>query len=70
MKDSYVECPELSGKTIQSLRLYKDSDATEIQIQFTDGTSFACSVCHSAAVTASLFKGGVGTPEILRTYQV
>jgi hypothetical protein len=25
MADDYVECPELAGKTIKSLRLYKNS---------------------------------------------
>ena len=71
MNESYVECTELSGKTIRTLRIYKDLDhATEIQIEFTDGTSFSCSVCQSAAVTASLFRGGVGAPEILRDYQI
>ena len=71
MKDGYVECSELSGKTIQTLRIRKEADlSTEIQIEFTDGTSFACEVCQSAAVRASWFKGGVGTPEILRNYQL
>jgi hypothetical protein len=26
MADDYVECPEVAGKTIKSLRLYKNSD--------------------------------------------
>ena len=33
MQDDYVECADLSGKTIQTLRIYKDSgNGTEIQI--------------------------------------
>jgi len=36
MQDDYVECPELSGKTIQALRIYKDTgDGTDVQIQLT-----------------------------------
>jgi hypothetical protein len=71
MSGNYVECPDLSGKTIQTFRIYKDSDdGTEIQIDLTDGTSFSCNVCHSPTVTASWFKGGVGSPEILQEYKV
>jgi hypothetical protein len=44
MTDDYVECSQVSGKTIQSLRIYKDTgDGTELQIDLTDGTSFMCS---------------------------
>ena len=71
MKEDYVECADLSGKTIQTLRIYKDSgDGTEIQIELTDGTSFSCCVGHRAAVTASYYKGGIGSPEILHNYEV
>ena len=69
MKEHYVECPELSGKTIETLRIYKDTgDGTEMQIDLTDGTSFSCSLSHEPTVKASLFKGGAGTPMIIRDY--
>ena len=43
MQDDYIECPELSGKTIQNLRIYKDTgDGTNVQIELADGTSFSC----------------------------
>jgi hypothetical protein len=72
MKDEdYVECPEVSGKTIQTLRIYKStSDGTEMQIELTDGTSFSCSLSYLPNIKASLYKGGVGTPVILREYEV
>jgi hypothetical protein len=71
MNQDYVECSELAGKTIQTVRIYKDrNDGTEIQIDLTDGTSFSCCVSHPPTVTASLYKGGVGTPEILREYEL
>jgi len=71
MKDDYVECPELSGKTIQTLRIYKDTgDGTDMHINLTDGTSFSCSLCQQATVKAALYRGGVGSPEILRDYEV
>ena len=71
MNQDYVECSELYGKTIRMLRLYKDgSDGTEIQIDLMDGTSFSCCVSHPPVVTASLYQGGVGTPEVLREYKL
>jgi len=69
MEQNYVECPELSGKTIQTLRIYKDTgDGTDVQIELTDGTSFTCSLSQQATVRASLYRGGVGTPQTIRDY--
>ena len=71
MEQNYVECPELSGKTIQTLRIYRDTgDGTDVQIELTDGTSFTCSLSHEPTVKASLYKGGVGTPLTIREYAV
>jgi hypothetical protein len=71
MMADYVECPELSGKTIQTLRIYKNTgDGTEMQIDLTDGTSFSCSLLNQPTVRAALYKGGVGSPETLRDYDV
>jgi hypothetical protein len=54
MREDYVECADLSGKTIQTLRIYKDTgDGTEIQIELTDGTSFSCCVSHATSVIGS-----------------
>jgi hypothetical protein len=67
----YLECSDLSGKTIQSLRIHQDAgDGTEIQIDLTDGTSFACCVSHSPNMTAFRYKGGVGTPTVLHKYEL
>ena len=69
MDENYVECPEMSGKTIQTLRIYKDTgDGAEIQLNLTDGTSFSYSVCHSPDAKATLYKGGVGAPLVIRDY--
>ena len=68
---SFVECPELSGKTIQTVRLYQDTgDGSEIQVDLTDGTSFSYAVSHHPVAKALLYKGGVGTPHVLRDYQL
>jgi hypothetical protein len=71
MQDDYVECPELSGKTIQTLRIHKDTgDGTNVQIELTDGTSFLCFLSNRPTVEASLYRGGVGTPESIRRYEI
>jgi hypothetical protein len=71
VQENYVECPELSGKTIQALRIYRDTgDGTDVQIELTDGTTFTCSVSHHPSVSASLYRGGVGTPQTIRDYDV
>jgi len=71
MQDDYIECPELSGKTIQTLRIHKDTgDGTNIQIELTDGTSFSCCLSNQPAVEASLYRGGVGTPETISSYGI
>jgi len=67
----YVECPELSGKMIQALRIHKNSgDGAEIQIDLTDGTSFSCSLCNQQTVKAALYRGGIGSPKTLLDYEL
>ncbi len=71
MPREYVECAEVVGKTIKALKMYEDEvDGCETLIEFTDGTSFASSVSYQPAVKGTLFKGGAGTPEIIRDYEV
>jgi hypothetical protein len=71
LQENFVECPELSGKTIQALRIHKDTgDGTDVQIELTDGTTFICSLSHQPSVRASLYRGGVGTPQTIREYDV
>ena len=71
MADDFVECPELAGKTIQLLRIHRDvGEGTSVQIELTDGTSFTCYVSIRPNVEASLYKGGVGVPETIRSYEI
>jgi hypothetical protein len=71
MTDNCVDCPEVAGKTIKSLKFYEDrGDGCETLIEFTDGTSFSSCVSLQANVKGTLFRGGVGTPEIIRDYEV
>ena len=56
--DVPIECPDLSGKIIQTLKIFRDlADGTEIQINFTDGTSFVCCV-ETRTVEANLLVCG------------
>lgn len=71
MEQNYVECPELAGKTIQAVRIFKDTgDGTDVQIELTDETTFACNLSHKPTVRACLYRGGAGTPQKIRDYDV
>jgi hypothetical protein len=68
----FVECPEVAGKTIKALKIYKyedDVDGCETLVEFTDGTSFSSSVSYQPTVKGTLFECGVGTPKIIRDYE-
>jgi transposase len=69
MSDDYIECPQVSGKTIKALRIYKDTgDGTEVLIDLTDGTSFTFSLSIQPTLEAAVIRSGVGEPEILHRY--
>jgi hypothetical protein len=71
MAEDYIDCPEMTGKTIQLLRLHRNAgEGPSVQIELTDGTSFTCYVSVRSTVEASLYKGGVGTPETIRAYEL
>lgn len=71
MKADYIDCPEMVGKTIQLLRIHRDTgEGTSVQIELTDGTSFTCYVSIRPSVGASLYKGSVGAPETIRAYEL
>jgi hypothetical protein len=66
-----MECTEVTGKTIKTLKIYQDEiGGCETLIEFTDGTSFSSSVSNQSAIKGTLFRGGVGTPQIIRDYEV
>ena len=69
MLSQNVECPEVVGKTVKSLRLYStDKSDAEIMIEFTDGTTFSSSYESHSVLKASLIRTGIGTPEVLKDY--
>jgi hypothetical protein len=64
-----IDCPEVVGKTVGSLKLYPtDTGDTEIVIGFTDGTSFSTFHESRSVLKASLIRTGIAAPEVLRTY--
>jgi hypothetical protein len=69
MPSQIVDCKEVIGKTVSSLRLYpSDSGSVEIVIEFADGTSFSSSYESHSVLKASLIRTGIAAPEVLRTY--
>jgi hypothetical protein len=70
-RDNPVDCPDVIGKTIQNLKVYRDAgDGTEIQIDFTDGTSYVCCVENQVKVEANLVVCGNGEPKVLRRFDL
>jgi len=66
----FIDCPEVAGKTIQLLRIHRDTgDGSRVQIELTDGTSFTCYILVRTAIEASLYKGGAGASETIRDYK-
>ena len=71
MKEEFLECAEVAGKQIKSLRIFKDTgEGTEVQIEFEDGTSFACRFHVTPTIEASIIRSGVGFPESLHKYDL
>jgi hypothetical protein len=64
-----TECSTLSGKTIKMLNIFRaTTNGTEIQIYFTDGTSFTCLISNRTEIEANLLVCGAGEPQVLEQY--
>lgn len=69
MSKDYIECWEVAGKTVKSLRLYAtETSVTEILIEFEDGTSFSGSQETKSSLKASLIETGIGEPRVIKNY--
>lgn len=66
MSSISFECSEVVGKTVKSLTVY--SDGAEIELDFTDGTSFIASFENQLSLRADLIRTGIGTPEVIKNY--
>lgn len=64
-----IHIPDVEGKTIRSMRLMlSDSSETEVEIDFTDGTSFSSTTRQRLDLSAELYIGGTGEPQILKKF--
>ena len=66
-----IELPELVGKIISSAKITRPSvHEQDVALEFNDGTSF--SFCCSSKVKSeiSVYRGGVGEPEVIRDLTV
>jgi hypothetical protein len=69
VSSDYIECPEVVGKTVKSLKLYTaESGETEILIEFEDGTSFLNYQETKTSHKASLIETGVGESTVIKNY--
>ena len=62
--------PGARGQDDSAFRIHRDAgDGTNVEIQLTDGTSFSCCLNHKPEINTTLYKGGIGTPEILFSHE-
>jgi len=45
-----------------------DSSETEVEIDFTDGTSFSSTTRQQLDLSGELYIGGTGEPQVLKTF--
>jgi hypothetical protein len=64
-----TECKELANKVVRKVTLYEEGDyGPEVNIEFTDGSSF--NVCLKTAIEAKLMLDEGGEPRVLKNYSV
>ena len=64
-----MECKELAGKVVRVCNLYEDgSDGPELQIDFTDGTSFTMALKTQITVESKFLRSDGGEPQVLKDY--
>ena len=70
MRRAVIECPELSDKIIQELRIHDDPPSgREVHIEFTDGTTFTVALTVNATVEAKYYRDRGGELEVLREFR-
>ena len=64
-----IECNELVGKVIRACNLFEDgSGGPELQIDFTDGTSFVAGLKVEISLEAKYLRNDGGGSRILKEY--
>jgi hypothetical protein len=64
-----IDCKELAGKVIHLCTIFEDgSDGPDLQIDFTDGTSFTVSLKTDVTIEAKSIRDDGGQPQVLKDY--
>jgi hypothetical protein len=64
-----IECKELVGKVIRVCNIFEDgSDGPDLQMDFTDGTSFTVSLKTDVTIEAKSIRDDGGQPQVLKDY--
>jgi len=64
-----IECKELAGKVIRVCTIFEDgSDGPDLQMDFTDGTSFTVSLKTDVSLEAKCIRDEGGQPQVLKDY--
>jgi hypothetical protein len=64
-----IECKELAGKVIRLCTIFEDgSDGPDLQIDFTDGTSFTVNLKTDVSIEAKCLRDEGGQPQVLKDY--
>jgi hypothetical protein len=64
-----IDCKELAGKVIHLCTIFEDgSEGPDLQIDFTDGTSFTVNLKTNVSVEAKCLRVEGGQPQVLHDY--
>lgn len=64
-----IECKDLAGKVVQACTIFEDGkEGPDVQLDFTDGTSFALNLRTKASIEAKCLSNDGGEPQTLRDY--
>ena len=64
-----IECKELAGKVIRVCTIFEDgNDGPDLQMDFTDGTSFTVSLKTDVTIEAKSIRDDGGEPQVLKDY--
>ena len=66
-----IDIPQLAGKIISSAKITRPSvHEQEVSLEFGDGTSISFCCTSKVKSEISVYRGGVGEPEVIRDLAV
>lgn len=64
-----IDCKELAGKVIRVCTIFEDgNDGPDLQMDFTDGTSFTVSLKTNVTIEVKSIRDDSGQPQVLHDY--